>query len=296
MNYSILFIICILLFFFFIKYKNEHFVNYSYKPKDKVCLTTRKPYINNVFNSSNYINPEIHDSKSNYYIRNFTNEEIDSIIKKITLKNSNKKYREITNKKSINQSIINNTFNYIEKLIVNLFKFYINSHLKKLHCSSLNNCLPEIISKKIIKIEKNNTNNYKFYTHIELLVRSRSYSYIFFIIIEYHNNNYLINHMKLIGINFTDNIKLLPGRNTDDKYIHIYYDNAPYRAYNDYLKMSTEDKIIIKKHKPIEPSSLDDKIFSYRDKHCYGKAVHTKNECELEYNLYGKRVPKGIWK
>ena len=71
MNYSILFIVCILVFFFL---KNEHFVNYNYKPKDKVCLTTRKPYINNVFNSSNYINPEIHDSKSNYYIRiNFHN-------------------------------------------------------------------------------------------------------------------------------------------------------------------------------------------------------------------------------
>jgi hypothetical protein len=289
-----LFILFFLLLFFL--YSNrENYINYIKLPKDKKCLSVIYPYIDPILKNNNYINPKIYDSKKNYYVRNYTETEINEIINTIPLNKTKTIYKELPDKTNISHKLVNNLFYYLQSIILKKFRNDIRSKLTKLHCANLSSCYPIIINKKLIKVERNKGSNYRFIVNLELFIKSKSYSIIFLITVEFYNNIYLINSIKFDGIKFTDKLYLLPGLDKNHKYIDIYNnDNVPYRADSDYLKLSTEENILFAKN-PTKKRSINDQIF-YEKKSCYGKRAFDRNECELGYNLYGKKVEKGVWK
>uniref|UniRef100_A0A6C0EJF7 Uncharacterized protein n=1 Tax=viral metagenome TaxID=1070528 RepID=A0A6C0EJF7_9ZZZZ len=290
MELFILFFLIVL----FLYSTRENYVNYIKLPKDKKCLSIKYPYIDPIFKTDNHIKPQIYNNKHNYYVRNYTKGEINEILKTIPLNKTNTIYKELSDRTNVDYKRVSHLFNYLQTILLTTFKKDINSNLSKLHCAGLSNCNPQIINKKIIKIQHNN-DNYHFTVHLELLIKSKSYSIILLIAVEFNNNIYLINSIKFDGIKFTDKIYLLPGLDVDHRYIDIYNnDDVPYKANNDYLKLSTEEKILFSKTS-VKKRSINDQLF-YTTKSCYGKHAFNQNECELGYNLYGEKVEKGVWK
>ena len=208
-----IFLFIIILIFNFITFINiDSYINYKNIPKSKNCLKNN-PYKKKKFlYFKNYILPEVEFNINNYYIKNYTYTQVKNILNKIKISKSKNNYYEIKSKSLINFNIINNNIIYIENIILDQFKKDIKLNYKNLRCSKIKNCIPIVTNKNLIKIEKYR-NNHRYTIILEVLISSKSYSFALLIIFEVLDKTYLINNIKLIGINFTDKIYILPGLN-----------------------------------------------------------------------------------
>lgn len=275
----IIFSICNFIIFFNV----ESYINYKNIPKSKNCLKNN-PFKKkkNFLHLKNYILPEVEFNVTNFYIKNYTYTQIKNILNNIKINKSKNNYQELESNTNVKFNDIRNNILYIQNIILDQFKKEIKLNYKNLRCSTFKNCIPIVIDKNLIKLEKYKT-NYKYTIILEILITSKSYSFALLIAFEVINKQYLINNIKLIGINFTDKIYILPG--FDNKNIL----NTSKHKYQ---------KKIIKKNlfpRNFNKEKLIDKIL-YQKKSCYGKKAINKNECELDYNQFGKKITKGIWK